>query len=186
MPVRRYMSSVYLPTTQMSLWRLVDSLGRHGLLCELQAGRPQRHTQINDVMKRALTTAEFPSRLKPTGLCRKDRKHLDGLTLFPFKQGKCLLWNATCVSALAEIYITQTLEIPGSAAQKAKIALYPELAKDYIFTPIAIETLAHGKNMVSILSKKYNKNYVTSLVTKDQHFTCSNAASILGTVSSST
>ena len=117
---------------------------------------------------------------------RKDRKHLDGLTLFPFKQGKCLLWNATCVSALAEIYITQTLEIPGSAAQKAKIALYPELAKDYIFTPIAIETLAHGKNMVSILSKKYNKNYVTSLVTKDQHFTCSNAASILGTVSSST
>ena len=71
-------------------------------------------------MKRALTSAEFPSRLEPTGLCRKDGKRPDGLTLFPYKQGKCLLWDVTVVDTLARTYISSTSEIPGSAAERAE------------------------------------------------------------------
>ena len=121
----------------------VDSLGRHGLLCKLQIGRHPRHSQINDIVKRALTSAEFPSRLEPAGLCRKDGKRPDGLTLFPYKQGKCLLWNATCVDTLADSYIQLTSKSAGSAAEKAeklKIDLYEELTNDYIFCPVAVET----------------------------------------------
>merc|ERR1712079_927855 len=119
----------------------VDPFGRHGLLCKLQIGRHPRHSQINDIVKRALTTAEFPSRLEPTGLCRKDGKRPDGLTLFPYKMGKCLLWDVTCVDTFAESYISLTSVSSGSAAEKAekgKIALYQELTNDYIFTPIAL------------------------------------------------
>ena len=176
----------------------MDFLGRHGLLCKLQADRPPRHTQINDTVKRALTTAEFPARLEPTGLCRKDGKRPDGLTLFPFKQGKCLLWDATCVSTLAETYITQTSETPGTAAEKAekaKIALYQELAKDYIFTPIAIETfgslgkLGHGlikeigQKLCDITGDKRSTFYLFQRISMAVQR--GNAASILGTVSSS-
>jgi len=47
------------------------------------------------------------------------------------------------VDTLAETYIPLTSKTPGSAAEraeKAKIALYQELTKDYAFTPIAVET----------------------------------------------
>ena len=63
--------------------------------------------------------------------------------LFPLKQGKSLLWDVTCVDTMAESYIALTSITPRTAAEKAekaKIVLYSELTKDYIFTPIAVET----------------------------------------------
>ena len=98
---------------------IVYPLGRHRLLSKLQAGRHPRHSQINNIVKRALTTAEFPARLKPTGLCRKDGKHPEGLTLFPYKQGKYRLWDVTVVSTLAKSYISMKSDTPGTAADKA-------------------------------------------------------------------
>ena len=101
---------------------MVDPLGRHGLLCKLQIGRHPRCSQINDIVKRALTSGEFPSQLEPTGLCQKDGKRPEGLTLFPFKQGKCLPWDVNCVDTLAETYIASTSITPGKAAEKAEKA----------------------------------------------------------------
>ena len=173
----------------------MDSHGRHGLLCKLQAGRHPRHTQINDIVKRALTTAEFPARLEPTGLCRKDGKRPDGLTLFPFRQGKCLLWDATCVSTLAETYINQTSETPGTAAEKAekaKIALYQELVKDYIFTPIAVETFGSWGSESHKLVKEIRKKVMEETGEKRSSFYLfqnisiaiqrGNASCVLGTI----
>ena len=176
----------------------VDSLGRHGLLCKLQIGRHPRHSQINDIVKRALTSAEFPSRLEPAGLCRKDGKRLDGLTLFPYKQGKCLLWDATCVDTLADSYIQLTSKSAGSAAEKAeklKIDLYEELTNDYIFCPVAVETFGSwgqkghsliteiGKKLFDITGEKRSTFYLFQKIS--MAIQRGNAASILGTVGSS-
>ena len=176
----------------------VDPLGRHGLLCKLQVGRHLRHSQINDIVKRALTTADYPSRLEPTGLCRKDGKRPDGLTLFPYKHGKCLLWDVTCVDTLADSYISLTSISPGTAAEKAekaKILLYQELSKNYNFTPIAMETFGswgkQGHNLVKEIGQKlcnitgdkrstfYLCQRISMAVQRE------NSASVLGTVSSS-
>ena len=176
----------------------VDPLGRHGLLCRLQIGRHPRHSQINDIVKRALTSAEFPSRLEPTGLCRKDGKRPDGITLFPYKRGKCLLWDATCVDTLADTYISLTSETPGAAAEKAekaKIALYEELTLDYEFSPIAIETFGSwgqnghslvkeiGQKLCDITGEKRSTFYLFQRISMAVQR--GNATSILGTVSSS-
>ena len=58
----------------------VDQYGVHGLSCRRSAGRHSRHSAVNDLIKRALTVAEIPARLKPTCLSRNDRKSPDGLT----------------------------------------------------------------------------------------------------------
>ena len=52
----------------------VDKFGRHGLSCKTSAGRHPRHTQANDLIKRALNSAHVPAIREPPGLSRKDDK----------------------------------------------------------------------------------------------------------------
>ena len=139
----------------------MDSLGRHDLQCKLQIGRHSKHSQIHDIVNRALTYTDFPSKLKPTGLCRKDGKRPDRLILFPFKQGKCVLCDVTCVDTLAESYIASMSVTPGIAPEKvesSKMALYSKLMKDYIFTPIVLETLGlRGGKGHSLIKERGHK-----------------------------
>ena len=44
----------------------VDSSGIHGLNCRKSAGRHVQHSALNDLVKRALTSAKVPSRLEPS------------------------------------------------------------------------------------------------------------------------
>jgi hypothetical protein len=55
-----------------------DKFGHHGLSCRKSTGRHSRHGNINDIIKRALVSAEIPSILEPTGCCRSDGKRADG------------------------------------------------------------------------------------------------------------
>ena len=67
----------------------------------------------------------------------------DSITIFPFSQGKCLCWDATCVNTFGESVINETAIESGQAAAKAensKRSKYPELVQRYKFEPIAIET----------------------------------------------
>ena len=80
----------------------VDKLGHHGLSCRYSAGRLPRHANINDVVKRALAAAGIPSWIEPVGLDRIDSRRPDGVTVFPYNQGKCLTWDATCVDTYSE------------------------------------------------------------------------------------
>ena len=48
----------------------VDMFGTHRLWCR-SAGRIQRHAMINDIIKRALGSANIPSVLEPQGLLRQ-------------------------------------------------------------------------------------------------------------------
>ena len=80
----------------------VDRFGLHGLSCRKSGGCFYRHSSINDIIHRALSSAQVPSRLEPSGLARSDGKRPDGVTMVPWRYGKPLIWDATCPDTLAQ------------------------------------------------------------------------------------
>ena len=72
----------------------MDEQAIHGLSCVRRAGRQSCHAAINDVVKRALSLAQIPSTLEPTGLSRSDSKRPDGVTIAPWKSGRMLAFPA--------------------------------------------------------------------------------------------
>jgi len=118
-----------------------DALGHHSLSCRHSVGRIARHQNLNDLVHRALTKAGFPSIKEPVGLSTKDGKRPDGLTLVPWKMGRCLTWDVTVGNTMAHIAKT-SVEAGGAAEHLAdfKTGKYEELAKTYVFCPIALET----------------------------------------------
>lgn len=122
----------------------VSSSGYHGLSCRKSAGRWSRHSAANDVISRALRTAEVPSIREPVGCCRTDGKRADGMTLIPWSRGKALVWDFTCVDTFAPSYLSSTSGHPGAAAvlaEKKKKTLYSFLEDRFIFIPVAAETI---------------------------------------------
>ena len=121
----------------------VDSRGLHGLSCRYSAGRHPRHAALNDVIRRALISAGIPSVLEPLGVDRGDGKRPDGISVFPFTDGRCLCWDATCVDTYAATHLIDSALSPGSAAKEAerrKRRKYAALGTRYRFEPIAVET----------------------------------------------
>ena len=113
------------------------------MACKKQIGRRSRHDQINDLLKRALVQAKIPTVNEPSNLSRSDGKKPDGLTLTTWKNGKCLIWDATIADSLCQSYVTQCSKKPGAAAelrQGQKKLKYTELANDYWFVPVGLET----------------------------------------------
>ena len=123
--------------------RKVTLLGLHGLSCPMSAGRRPRHAHLNDVVNRALSSAGFPAVLEPVGLDRGDGRRPDGLTVFPFREGRCLTWDATCVDTFKDTIIVQSALEAGSAARQAeerKRQHYEDISTRYLFEPVALET----------------------------------------------
>lgn len=123
---------------------IVDELGTHGLSCIFSAGRLSRHHAVNDLIRRALTSAGIPSVLEPTGTSRDDGKRPDGMTLIPWKCGKPIVWDFTCVDTTAISHLTHTSIQAGAAAlsaEKLKCSKYKGLSDQYLFSPVAVETL---------------------------------------------
>ena len=119
-----------------------DARGSHSLSCRRSAGRIARHQQLNDLVHRVLTKAGYPSIKEPAGLSTKDKKRPDGLTLVPWKKGRCLTWDVTVGHTMA--HLVRSCEAAGGAAEhlaELKTEKYEELAKSYEFCPIALETL---------------------------------------------
>ncbi len=122
----------------------VDQLGHHGLSCRKSEGRHYRHAAINDIVHRALSSAQVPSRLEPSGLSRSDGKRPDGVTMVPWENGKPLVWDATCPDTLAISYRPQATSNTGavaSLAEQRKSSKYCGLTPTHHFTPVAIESL---------------------------------------------
>ena len=69
----------------------VDTFGIHPLSCRFSAGRIPRHSALNDVVRRGLSAAGIPSMLEPSGLDRGDGKRPDGITVYPYSRGRCLI-----------------------------------------------------------------------------------------------
>ena len=83
------------------------------------------------------------------------------MTLFPYKEGHCLVLDFTCVNTLASSYLKETAIQSGSAAEKAekaKLAKYEEISKDYYMVPIAVETFgawgSEGARLIKTIGGK--------------------------------
>ena len=121
----------------------VASDGIHGLSCQRSAGRHPRHSHINDLIKRALVSAGIATIREPQGVSRMDGKRPDGMSMYPWKQGKLLLWDFTCVDTLAPSHVAIASTDPGKVANDAesrKIKHYESLTDSYHFVPVCIET----------------------------------------------
>jgi len=69
----------------------VDVRGSHALSCKRSSGRLIRHNHLNDIILRSLSRAGIPATREPRGLLRSDGKRPDGLTLIPWREGRCLI-----------------------------------------------------------------------------------------------
>ena len=61
---------------------------------------------FNDILHRALSSANVPSRLEPAGLDQTDGKRPDGITMVPWSNGRLLVWDATCVDTFAPSHLS--------------------------------------------------------------------------------
>ena len=94
-------------------------------------------------MLRSLTRAKIPATREPAGLLRSDGKRPDGLTLIPWLEGRCLVWDVTVADTTAASYLPSTSISAGSAAELAAVgkqAKYAELVQRYEFVPIAVDS----------------------------------------------
>ena len=86
----------------------VESRGIHGLSCRHSAARISRHSIVNDIVWRAMQRVKISASKKPPGLLRSDNKRPDGVTLIPWKQGKCLAWDVTMPDTYAQSHLPTT------------------------------------------------------------------------------
>lgn len=140
---------------------MVDARGSHGLSCRRSAGRQTRHAQLNDAIHRTLIRAGYPATKEPTGLMQTGDCRPDGCTLVAWKDGMSVAWDATVPDTLAPSHLADTCQLAGAAAEKAanlKSDKYCELRHNYIFCPVAIETMGpingEGEKFLSLLGKR--------------------------------
>ena len=143
---------------------LVDARGSHVLSCKRNPGRSQRHHFINDFILRALLTAGFPSIKEPHGLIRSDGKRPDGLTLLPWRDGRCATWNVAVTDTVAASYVGISSSCAASAAEaaaKRKEEKYVEICRTHHFFPIAFETFGPmnqvGSEFISTLGQRLTR-----------------------------
>ena len=139
-------------------------------LCQKSAGRHPRHSEINEIISKALTACNLASRREPCGMLRTDGKRPDGMTMIPWKRGRCLVWDATVPDTLAPSHVPESAKCAGSAAQKAeniKVRKYANLTDQFLFVPIAVETLGtyglEARKFVQELGKKLQMSTGDSL-----------------------
>ena len=143
----------------------VDTRGAHALSCKRNPGRSQRHHFLNDLIWRALSKAGLPSIKEPQGLLRSDNKRPDGLTLIPWREGRCLTWDVTVTDTVAPSYLSISSVSAASAAEaaaKRKEEKYSKITCNYLFCPIAFETLGpinrEGADFISALGHRISSN----------------------------
>lgn len=169
--------------------------GLHGLSCRKSAGRISRHSCLNDLIKRALSSIDVPSVLEPVGMFRSDGKRADGMSLIPWRRGRPLVWDASCSDTLATSYLDFSCKKSGETArlsENAKRKKYMEISKNYFFVPFCVETFGpwgnEAKDFVKELGAKLliksNEKKSTSYLRQRIGLAIQrgNAASILGTL----
>ena len=120
----------------------VDNFGLHPLSCVKSVDRYPRHCALNDIVFRALNVAGFNSILEPSGLDFDASKRPDGVTVFPYKEGKSLTWDVTFTNMFSASASLNLAVSPGFSARNAeisKIGKYTFLQPRYLFTPVAVE-----------------------------------------------
>jgi hypothetical protein len=169
--------------------------GYHGLSCKRSAGRHSRHEAANDVIARALRSAEVPNIREPAGCSRQDGKRPDGMTLVPWSRGRSLVWDFTCWDTFAPSHLADTIRRAGAAATKAELAKNRKnefLLGRFHFVPVVIETsgvwgkeaLAFVREIGSRIQRATGESRATAFLMERLSIAVQrgNVASILGTL----
>ena len=122
----------------------VDAYEVHSFVCKRAPGRTARHQALNELIARAFASNDIPVVKEPSGLARADGKKPDGLSLIPWQGGRPLCWDVTVVCPTASSYLQTANVSAGSVAEMAairKTSKYQELAAQYSFQPVALESL---------------------------------------------
>ena len=104
---------------------------------------------LNDMLISACIRSGIPAAKEPTGFFPSDEKRPDGVTLVPWKVGRCIAWDVTCPDTLAVSHRPLTSSTIAAAAERAallKHIRYAEIKAVYEFIPVAIETLGPINN----------------------------------------
>ena len=88
---------------------LVNEQAIHGLSCVSSPGRQSRHAVVNDFVKRALSSVQIPSSLKPTSLSRSDGKRPDGLTIASCKSVRMLVRHVSSTDTFTASHLAQAV-----------------------------------------------------------------------------
>ena len=171
----------------------ISDLDTHGLSCRFSRDRHSRHSSLNDIIKQTLTTANVPCHLEPAGLYGSDGKRRDGASVVPWKRGRILVWDVTCIDTLANSHRALALSEAGAVADDAeyrKKLKYNHLDSTHAFIPVAVETLgAFGREAQSFFREvarrsasltgdpQYHQSLLQQVAVAVQR---RNAASILG------
>ena len=147
---------------------IIISAGRwccRSLVLVVGAGRSARHHQINDFVYRSLSRANFPAKREPPRLLKSDCKRPDGITLIPWREGKCLAWDATVGDTFMPTYLSATSVKAGAAADhlaSKKRIKYADLRHNFYFCPIAVETMGpiedEGAELLTSIGRYITKN----------------------------
>ena len=68
---------------------------------------------------------------------------MDGVTIPPWKTGRCLVWDVTCPDTYAASHVVQATSEAGAVANGAEIKKrdkYLFLSQIHLFVPVAVET----------------------------------------------
>ena len=144
----------------------------HGLSCRWSEGRHFRHSALNDIVHRALSSSRIPSRLDPYGISRSDGKQPDGITLVPWERGKLLVWDVTYTDTFAPSFLASAASEAGAVAalaEERKKAKYQHLDT---LVPFAVET-------TGVFGERLSHYHLTQCVSVT--IQRGNAASVMGT-----
>ena len=93
--------------------------------------------------------------MEPSGVARSEGKRPDGISMVPWKEGKLLVWDATCRDTLASSHLSTAERGPGLLAAEAeseKRKKYSSLGVKYFFVPVSCESLGvFGAETLSFL-----------------------------------
>ena len=173
----------------------VESTGVHGLRNRKSAGRFSRHSHVNNLIRKALESAHVPTILELQGVLRTDGKRPDGMKIFPWRMGKCMVWDFMCSDTFAPSHLDVSSNHFGKVAERAeqaKLTKYEQLERDFEIVPICVETMSpwdpNGLKFVHEVGKRISEESgePTSTVFLMQAIGMAiqqgNAAGVLGTV----
>ena len=107
-------------------------------------GHHLHHASLNDVVLRSLVFANIACHLELSGFSRSDGKRPDGASLDPWKGGKVLTLDVTCLDTLDLSYATLAVHEPGTEdaqAEYRKTLKYGVLPSACSFISTVVETL---------------------------------------------
>ena len=139
----------------------IDNLGIHCFACKRNNGKILRHAMVNEIISRAFKTAACPNVQEPSHLNSNVRP--DGITTIPYRCGKSLAWDFTCPHPMVDSALSINTKRGALADNKEnkKTRKYSSLAPDYIFSPIAIDSVgAYGRSAQETIKEIGKRTYI--------------------------